>query len=391
MANSSRKPAKPYPSFPLTVHPNGYYSKQIRGQVHYFGRWAKREGGKLKRLPGQTWKAALEDYQRQADDLHAGRTPRQTKPGELTVADLGNLFYTAKRRQLDEGSITGRTFAEYTATMDRLVAFFGKRRLVEDVAADDFAKLRAELAKTRGPVSLSNEIGRIRVVFKLAVDEGWIEKPVRAGTALKKPSAKTLRIHRNKQPKRMFEAAEIRAALDAASPQLRAMILLAVNCGMGNEDCAQLPLRAIDLEAGWLDYPRPKTGVKRRAKLWPETVEALRAVVAERKPPKDAAYTERLFVTKYGKPWSNGGRSNPISAELRKLLQRIGAYRQGLSFYALRHTFRTIADATRDFPAILLVMGHVDDSISSHYREHIDDERLEAVAEHVRGWLFAEG
>jgi hypothetical protein len=33
-------------------------------------------------------------------------------------------------------------------------------------------------------------------------------------------------------------------------------------------------------------------------------------------------------------------------------------------------------------------MGHVDDSMSGHYRERIDDERLRAVVAHVRGWLF---
>ena len=54
----------------------------------------------------------------------------------------------------------------------------------------------------------------------------------------------------------------------------------------------------------------------------------------------------------------------------------------------MRHTFRTIADETCDFPAILRVMGHSDHTISDHYRERISDERLMAVTEHVREWLF---
>jgi hypothetical protein len=32
------KPAKPYAEFPLTAHPAGYWCKQIRGKLYYFGR-----------------------------------------------------------------------------------------------------------------------------------------------------------------------------------------------------------------------------------------------------------------------------------------------------------------------------------------------------------------
>jgi len=34
------------------------------------------------------------------------------------------------------------------------------------------------------------------------------------------------------------------------------------------------------------------------------------------------------------------------------------------------------------------IMGHVDDSISDHYRETVSDDRLQAVVDHVRAWLF---
>jgi len=33
-------------------------------------------------------------------------------------------------------------------------------------------------------------------------------------------------------------------------------------------------------------------------------------------------------------------------------------------------------------------MGHVDNSMAGVYRERISDERLRAVVEVVRGWLF---
>ena len=71
----------------------------------------------------------------QADDLHAGCTQR-VKGGGLTNAELFNQFLTAKLRKREAGEITIRSFGEYTPTADRIVAQFGVKRLVDDLAAD---------------------------------------------------------------------------------------------------------------------------------------------------------------------------------------------------------------------------------------------------------------
>ena len=63
--------------------------------------------------------------------------------------------------------------------------------------------------------------------------------------------------------------------------------------------------------------------------------------------------------------------------------------RPGLNFYALRHTFETIAGESMDQVAVNHIMGHVDNSMAAAYRERISDDRLRAVVEMVRGWLKA--
>jgi integrase len=165
-----------------------------------------------------------------------------------------------------------------------------------------------------------------------------------------------------------------------------------------------LPLSALDLEDGWLDYPRAKTGVPRRCPLWPETVKAIRTHLAKRPQAKNPADNSLAVLTRGGKPWVKvvttevveaDGATRPqvrfddcIAKETAKLLKELGIARPGLNFYALRHTFETVGGGSRDQVAVNAIMGHVDESMAAAYREEVGDDRLRAVVNHVRSWLF---
>jgi integrase len=270
-----------------------------------------------------------------------------------------------------------------------LVSRFGKSRLADDLRPDDFAALRKYLAKSVGPVRLGNTIQRVRSVFKHAFDAELLDRPLRFGPGFKRPSKKVLRIHRAEGGRKLFTAEEVRRLIDAAGVPMRAMFLLAINAGMGNSDCGNLPLSAVDLEAGWIDYPRPKTGMPRRCPLWAETVAALREALAKRPTPKRSEDAGLVFITKRGLSWAKDTRDNPLSKETAKLLKELHINgRKGLGFYTLRHVFRTVADESKDQPAVDFIMGHEVPHMSAVYRETISDARLQAVAEHVRRWLF---
>jgi integrase len=80
---------------------------------------------------------------------------------------------------------------------------------------------------------------------------------------------------------------------------------------------------------------------------------------------------------------------DPLSQRFRKLLKMLGINgRRGLGFYTLRHVFETIGGESRDQVAVNAIMGHVDSSMAGVYRERISDERLRAVTDTVREWLF---
>jgi integrase len=187
----------------------------------------------------------------------------------------------------------------------------------------------------------------------------------------------------------MFEAQEIHRMLEAAGVQLRAMILLAINAGFGNHDCGNLPWSALDLKTGWVNYPRPKTGIPRRCALWPETVKAIEEVRATRPTPKKSEHAELVFITQRGGAWAKDICDSPITKETRKLLDSLGIDGER-NFYCLRHTFETIGGESCDQVGVNSIMGHADASMAAAYRERVSDQRLLAVTEYVRRWLFRE-
>jgi integrase len=380
---SKPKPVKPYPDFPLFPHQSGQWAKTIRRKTLYFGVWSD-------------WKAALDRYLAERDDLYAGRDRRVVGIG---VRDLCNRFLTSKQLLVRSGEMSPRTWRDYDATVVRLVRAFADRP-VAGLGGSDFERFRAELAKTRGPVSLGNEVQRVRTIFKYAVDERLVDQPVHFGTSFRKPAQAAVRKARQANGPRLFQAGDCRKLVDGASQPLRAMVLLALNCGFGQSDLAALPLTALDLDTGWVTFPRPKTGLSRRAKLWPETVQAVREALEVRPGPAAPEFAPLAFLTRPGRrgpggrPWvrvrDRGNRpATPIDAiapEFSKLCERLGI--QGPAFYGLRHVYRTVADSAGDERAVNFTMGHADRHISTAYVLRIEDARLEKVAAHVRAWLW---
>ncbi len=372
-SNERAKPDKPYPDFPLTAHPAGYWCKKIRGKIHYFGPW-------------DNPKAALEKYLKEKDALHAGRTPRP-EPEGLTVKKLCNQFLLAKQALVDSGELLARTWTDYKAACALVISRFGKGRLVEDLGPEDFAALRKHMASRWKPTSVRSVIQRVRCLFKYASDNRLIPGPVCYGQNFKRPSPKVLRLEKARQGPKLFTAGEVRQLLQAASVPVRAQIMLGINCGFGNTDCGTLPQAAIDWQQAIIDFPRPKTGIPRRCPLWPETVEALRAALAARPEPRDPEHAGLVILTQRGLPWAKAIADSPLAKEVAKLLKALGLNGHR-NFYTLRHTFRTVADEAKDQPAADYIMGHEVAHMSSVYRETISDERLKAVTDHVRAWLF---
>jgi integrase len=204
-------------------------------------------------------------------------------------------------------------------------------------------------------------------------------------------------LERHRKGARLIPAADLWKLIDAAGVQLKAMLYLGLNAAYGQKDCADLQRSALMLRPGWLDAPREKTGIARRAPLWKETIDALAQAEKVRPDPKDPADADCVFITSHGRRWvrhhdqgegNRGLNLDAVAFEFRKLAKKAGVTVPG-GPYILRHVFQTIADETKDPAAVRIVMGHTDNSQADCYREQVGDARLQAVADHVRAWLLS--
>lgn len=369
------KPRKPK-DFPLYPHPRKQWAKKVRGRTHYFGPWDDPE-------------AALNEWLRVKDDLLAGREP-PARGDTLTLKKLCFLFLDSKEGRLNAGELSQRTFDRYKDTAERICQILGGTRSPAGLRPADFKVVRERFAKRFGPIALGNEIQIVRSIFRYGYEAELMEKPVRFGPDFKKPSAKAVRVARNANGPRAFTREQIIALLNKATVNMRAMILLGINAGLGNTDVGALPMLKAELKSGWLMYPRPKTAIMRRIPLWPETIEAIQAAIKARKTPRNPNDAGLLFIGKRGQNYLGKHRGYRVTAEFVRVAKAAGVV--GRAFYDLRRTFETIAGGSKDQVAVDAIMGHApsSDDMAAIYRQAVEDERLIAVVNHVRRWLYPE-
>jgi integrase len=337
-------------TFPLTLHKNGQYCKRIRNKVRYFGT-DKRQ--------------ALERYRREALALHSGDSKASSngRRKQYTIGDICNIYLDYQEEQATAGEIEWRTYRDALLLLEPFKNFVGENTPVDEVDTMRLQEYRSRLIRQRlAPDTINNRLGAMRAVYRHALLNRVLDQT--PNTLAVKPMTRKEAHHQ------VYDREQIQKLLDHAGVQMRAMILLGVNCALGCTDCAKLEWRHLDLENARIDYPRPKTAVERYLRLWRSTVQALRAV------PRRTDLGPLVFYTKYGRPWihtlPNGNQDDAISKEFKKLCRKAGVPSpKGDAFYALRRTTATVAAETGDAFAVKDILGHKDLKMATRYVQKV--------------------
>lgn len=434
-----QRPSKPYPTYPLTPHARGW-AKKVKGKMYIIAPYSVgheealrifyRKASKLGLTTEKdTTKDPIKDTTApppspvSAAKVHsepvADSVPRKVGP---SVKEIKDKYLATKKRELAHGLISPRTYGSIREYIEPFAAAVSGP--VSVLTPDDFGKYRMSLvAKNYGSHALTHRIGGIRTMFKWAYENEMLARLPRYGASFEKPPQKAKRIEKKtrseKNGKRLFTPSQVRSLLGAAEDkQLKAMIYLAINFGIGNEDVSRVPISSIDFDTGMIDYARAKTGEERRAYLWPETISAVKDAVRVRSYPADSTHAGRVFIHRDGHPWVRTWlkgaageievdrldsssdeftvrKNDRIATAFRDVMRAAGIVtdsirREGLNYYALRHTYRTLADATHDQHAVMRSMGHSFRGVNGNYVQEISDARLKHVSLFVRSQVLGE-
>ncbi len=376
------KPDKPSPEYPLYAHNTGRWAKKVQGKLYYFGPWEKPE-------------VALDNFNK-FQHKHLGT---MQPDNQLSIGELCQQFLSYKQHQLEAGELAPRTLDRYKSSSELLKTHLGESRPLTDLTPSDFLRLRSVMAEKWGPVALGNEIQMVRTLFRFADESGFVDRPIRFGPAFRKPTARVLRQVRAAIGPRVIQPKDIKDLLQRinllvsynhlskiSGANLTAMTLLGINGGLGNTDLGELPIRSLDLDGGWINYPRIKTGVSRRVPIWPETVAALRTVLRLRPKPRKEG-SPLVFIGPRGQDYATDHGGSRVGKLWNKVRQgEIGSR----TFYDLRRTFQTVGEESGDLVAVQAIMGHAPSGsdMSAVYRQYVTDSRLKAVVDTVHRWLY---
>jgi integrase len=402
------KPGKPRPDFPLFPHANGQWAKKFflngKHALKYFGPWSDD-------LKGER---ALLDYLARKDAILAGLDNlRVTSPGEgMTLGELVGRYLDSRRQAMLAGELSGRMYGDYLAELHRFAKSVGEGAKVAAIRPEHFSAYAGTFTTIRhlGRHSRKRVIALVKAMLNWGAGMGFYPPPT-YGNDFAAPSTTAAAIRQAKAREgkpdhsgRIVTGEEVDNIVlwFKRNPQFKAIVLMGVNCGLGPADIGRLRWRHFNIDTGELNMPRGKTGTDRRGYLWKRTRKALRRVATLKH--------NRLALEREGQDalvfWTRSGRQmyreteiikgdvsvdvkadQAISITFGKCTRKLKL--DGVSFYRLRHTFKTLGKKAKDRDALNLCMGHREPGIGTVYdHEEIEFARVKRVALAVKGQLW---
>jgi len=360
----------------LTKSSDGRWRKQINGKMKYFGKV-------IPKAEARSYRDAEKRYFQFLDDRERNNGV-ETSILNLTIAEFAEKYLESEYARYARGEITAVWFEAVRCHISDFVERVNWNKPLRYLSELDLEKYRNEVLllpkseKTGRKISTHTARARLSTV-KQMVKWGFQIKLIET---LPRNLDGYSKVRHPATGVTTYSREEIQLLYMNANNRTKCWILLALNCGYGQKDIADLRVEEVNLVHGRIRRKRSKTGVETNHKLWPKTVELLRETGRF-----EAGPDERVFLSRFGKPlvqeeYRNDKlrRSDGIRTMFEKLRKRVGL-QTGRGFYTLRKTAAT--EIERIDPTVTeMFLGHVERGMKKHYAGR-DWERLDAAVDRM--------
>jgi len=192
---------------------------------------------------------------RRYHEIGLGGTVRSSQSStprvDLTAKELANRFLAAQRANWRNPQGTLKSYKDWIGRFLK-----DHRRLrVAEFTVERFASWKLSLKeRVYSAESINHYLSVVRAMFRFAEEMGLMDNVPRLKRVRNEPKRRV-----GSPEKPIYSGADVRKMVSAADVQLRAMVMLALNCGFGPKDIHDLTWQ--DLEGERVTLPRSKTGV----------------------------------------------------------------------------------------------------------------------------------
>ena len=222
-----------------------------------------------------------------------------------TVGTLINTFLVSQRQAAVTADISAARYDKLRVVMAKFLEHVGEstpKSQLDNALLNGWRDevIRQVASKEIAAVTGRDMLAITKRLCNFAYNRGYIDNLPRCLAARGRQDAYTITVQRNEIT--TADVADVHKLLAIASPKARLVILLGLNCGYGPRDISGILKKEIDWQAGTITRARTKTSKRDKPtivcfKLWPETLDAIKANLSDHK--------ELAFTTDTGKPMVN--------------------------------------------------------------------------------------
>jgi len=320
--------------------------KDLKGRWRIDGRC---KGIRVRQIVGPSKRQAEERWTKiKADILRDPYDFRRKKP-EVLFEDHAKEFLDLYSKQ------NKRSWKRDEISLNHLKEFFKSKNLSE-ITPDLIEKYRLKRrADGVSPSTINRELACLKTCFSKAVE--W-EK------AERNPAAKIKKFHEPNAKERILTVEEMKRLLDAASPEIRPVLIIALNTGMRRGEILSLRWRDVDFVKGFILIEDSKSGRSRKVPMNGLVFETLRTMNRDRE-----------FVFENPETKTN---VKDVKTAFKGACRR--AEIKGVRFHDLRHTTASrMIEAGVDLVTVSKVLGHTTIQMTMRYCHPTPENMKNAV------------